>query len=165
MSAESVTAVLIPAQMQQPLETKPITGFRDIQRLAEMVIPVDIEPRALTMWVDAHDRYKGVPMNLRATSLRWYWDPASRRLPALHGDVLLVGDAGSTIAIGDVPDTMRRDLLQRGPYGVEVQLDSDGSWTQRPGVFETYADAAMWAVLVPEREREVRTARIAEIRE
>lgn len=65
------TALLIPCIIDQPLEVRQIAGFRDIQRLADMVIPVDIASQQVTMWLDAHGRYNGLPLNLRASSLRW----------------------------------------------------------------------------------------------
>jgi|GEM_PF-3373081 len=162
MSARAVTAVLIPAHIEQPLETLLLSGFRDIQRLADMVIPVDIEQQQVTMWLDAHDRYKSLPMNLRASSLRWYWDPASRQLPALHGDVLLVGDTGSTIAIGDVPTALIHTLVHGGPYEVETQADAGQPWRVLPDVHESYTDAATWAVIQLERHPPVADVRVRE---
>lgn len=155
------TALLIPCIIDQPLEVRQIAGFRDIQRLADMVIPVDIASQQVTMWLDAHDRYNGLPLNLRASSLRWYWDPGARHLPALHGDVLLVGDVGSTLAVGDVPEELLDALQRPGPHHVELRLTAGSPWERHPDEHETYADAAFWAVRRQERNGDNRIARIA----
>lgn len=160
MNGKTVTAVLIPAQIEQPLETREVGGFTDIQQLADLMIPVDIASRGVTMWLDADDRRNGLPMNLRASSLRWFWDTASRRLPALHGDVLLVGDIGSTYPVGDVPAAIMQDLLHSGPYEVDYRRTASSDWQTHSDLHQAYADAAFWAVYLLERDPTLQETRI-----
>lgn len=160
MNGEAITAVLIPAHIDQPLETRQIGGFSDIQQLADLIIPIDIESQGVTMWLDADDRRKGLPMNLRASSLRWFWSAETRRLPALHGDVLLVGDVGSTLAVGHVPGPLAWELLHGGPYEVDYRRAASRGWQTHPDLHETYADAAFWAMSLLERDPTLHETRI-----
>ncbi len=160
MNGKTVTAVLIPAQIEQPLETRQVAGFADIQQLADLVIPVDIESRGVTMWLDADDRRNGLQMNLRASSLRWLWSAETRRLPALHGDVLLVGDVGSTLAIGDVPASLVQELLHGGPYEVGYRRTASRGWQTHPDLHATYTDAAFWAMYLLERDPALHETRV-----
>lgn len=160
MNGATVTAVLIPANIDQPLEARQIAGFEDIQQLADLVIPIDIESQEVTMWLDADDHRKGLPMNLRASSLRWFWSLETRRLPALHGEVLLVGDVGSTLAVGDVPASLVRELLHGGPYEVDYRRPVSRGGQTHPDLHETYADAAFWAMYLLERDPTLHETRI-----
>lgn len=107
-----VRAVFVPCDGDVPSSIVEIGGFSDCQSLVtDLVIPVDIEEAGVTMFVDAHDRYKGLLLNLRATRFRRSRDPSSRRFPALHGNVLIVGDTGSTLSIADVPTNVVIELV------------------------------------------------------
>ncbi|WP_370895066.1 hypothetical protein [Janibacter sp. GXQ6167] len=160
MNGETVTAVLIPAQIEQQLETREVAGFADIQQLADLVIPIDIESRGVTMWLDADDRRNGLPMNLRASSLRWFWDTTSRQRPALHGDVLLVGDIGSTYPVGDVPASLVQELLHGGPYEVGYRRTASSGWRAQSDLHTTYADAAFWAMYLRTHDPALHETRI-----
>lgn len=107
-----VTTIFVPCDDAVSPSIVDVRGFRDCQALvAELVIPVDVEAAGVTMFVDAHDRYKGLPMNERVKDFRQRWDPSSLWLPALQGDVLIVGDTGSTLSITDVPANVVAELV------------------------------------------------------
>jgi hypothetical protein len=142
--------LLVPCDIDAPIELREIASFSDIQSMvAELVIPVDIEPADVTIFVDAHDRYKSLPPNARASFLRWYWDPSSQVLPAFHGDVLLTGLTDHRFGVADVPADLRIEILYGGPYQVEVSVN-DG-WHRLDTVYRDYSDAALWAVLTLNR--------------
>lgn len=111
-SEAMVTAIFVPCDRSVPASIVEFGGFSDCQSLvADLVIPVDIEEAGVTMFVDAHDRYKGRPVNERVTAFRQRRDPSALWFPALHGDVLVVGDTGSLLSIADVPTSVVADLV------------------------------------------------------
>ena len=107
-----VTAIFVPCDGSVPASIVEVGGFSECQSLvADLVIPVDIEEAGVTMFVDAHDRYNGLPTNERVTEFRQRWDPSALWLPALHGNVLIVGDTGSTLSIAEVPSNVVAELI------------------------------------------------------
>lgn len=163
-TTDEFTALWIPCDMRRPLAPFSISGFADIQdAINDMVIPVSIEEPPVTMWLDSLDRRKGLPVNVRATSLRWLWDPASRRFPALRGNVVLVAGDGMPGTFEDFPEGFLDEVLFDGPFEIEVQSKEIRTWTTLPGSHLHYTDAAIWAVVQQERLPDVERMRLSTI--
>lgn len=161
---DRITALWIPCDLRQSIEPFSIRGFTDIQEaIRDMVIPVSIEQPPLTLWLDSLDRRKGLPVNIRATSLRWLWDPDSRRFPALHGPVMLVAGDGMPGRFDDLPEDFLNEFLFDGPFEIQAKTKDDSFWSTLPGSHMYYIDAALWAVVQQERLPDVEAMRLRTI--
>jgi len=112
----------------------------DIARLAE---PLRGQDASLLVPLN-FDAHHDTPYNRRATLLWWYFN--GRGL-VIHGDVVVIGSSSGD---GNVPEPLRRNLLEEGCYGIRVRL-RDSDWISQDRQFGDYF-TALYEALVLQRD-------------
>lgn len=163
-----VTGLFIPADAEQHLEIREVTGLGDLQEAVDgWIEAVDIPQFGVTIYVNEEGLVRRMPFNSRASFLWWHHEPRSRR-SMLVGDAILVGLRDDVNDYSDVPSTVLDLLTTIQPFAVMFAssraLDSttearishlmlplaagDTRWLVSGAQYEDYFTAAAWAVVL-----------------
>lgn len=117
-----VTGLFIPADPDQNLEIREITGLKDLQQAVDgWIEAVDIPQFGVTIYVNEEGLVRRLPFNSRASFLWWHHEPRSRRA-MLVGDVIMVGLRDEINDYADVPSEVLDVLTTVQSFAVVLRL-------------------------------------------
>lgn len=157
-----VTGIVIPHETRLEIFTHEFSDLASYQAaVGGYIEPVTIERPRMTIFANEEGKVRQLPINRRATYLWWLHSPSVRGHDMLVGDVALIGSrggAGSTISL---PADFIELLLETASYKIEVRTaDEPKSWYSNQREFDTYFEAAIYALNLLERWTQVRDVRV-----
>jgi hypothetical protein len=144
-----ITAVFVPASTDVPItwrEVSPIDPDRYASLVGGKAFAIPLRQPDAQLYVNA-ERLSNLmlPVNPRATALNWLHNGELRGYEVIVGDAVLVGpstDAGDESA----PTSLMHLLFASTRFGMEVRVESEGTWKRSPGIWsdwlEPYVTAA-----------------------
>ena len=151
-----VSGLVIPANEAAPAELQDFPDFEQFQVAVDgWVERIEIPSLHICLMVNEEGRWRGKPMNSRATLLWWFHVLEARQSAVIVGDVVVVGLAKRNGLPKDVPDELRVMYDERSRFGVDYRLPRSTVWTKydwsESSDNHTYSEAAVWAMLIAER--------------
>lgn len=138
-----VRGIVIPANESDALEERDLDALADLQgAVGGYVQPIDLLAGTLTLYVNESGKAHGLPSNPRATALWWQLEPSARGRDMIVGDAALVPEPGERTV----------EELQGQRFWIEVQVvDAVGVWIRGDRIFDTWFDAACFALALGAR--------------
>lgn len=91
-----VTTLLIPADIDRPIEIADMASLADYQKaVGGYIEAIGARPPAVTFIVNEEGKLRELPLNTRATVLWWYIEERFVNTDSLRGDVVLAGPSGA----------------------------------------------------------------------
>ncbi|KEP74542.1 hypothetical protein HR12_08365 [Microbacterium sp. SUBG005] len=121
-----VQGIIIPADNTAPLTTGTFDSLEDFQRAVDgWIEAVDIPNLGVTMYVNEEGLIRHLPYNRRATFL-WRFHVPHARDGRLVGDVAVLGLTDDEGENSELPNELRRRLLEPGVYRVRTRERGGG---------------------------------------
>ncbi|SDB87219.1 protein of unknown function [Raineyella antarctica] len=153
--------IIIPADENSPCVTQEFIGLKDYrQAVGGLIEPVDLPRIGATIYVNEEGLILDLPLNVRATILRWFWMPDTLRQSTLVGDAVLVGMPDPRGDTTDLPDWFAKNVLCTLGHYVEIKLVTRPEWYANRQRFASYFEAAVWARAAAERSSLIEEVRI-----
>lgn len=123
-----VTTLLIPADVDRPIEIADMASLADYQKaVGGYIEAIGARPPAVTFIVNEEGKLRELPINNRATVLWWYIDGRFINSDSLRGDVVLTGPPDRAGKSQRVPQDLAVGLV-RANYRVELQAAGEERW-------------------------------------
>jgi hypothetical protein len=157
-----ITGIVIPHDAASPITEEPFDGLADYQKaVGGYVELVHISEPKLTIYANEEGKVYGLPINRRATCMWWLLAPESRGLDLLVGNVVVIGAQRGPNSSTEVSPDFRGLLLETTIYKVELRtVQSKTRWFSNEIHFNTYFEAAIYAIDLMERWSAVRDIRV-----
>ncbi|KUM38978.1 DUF3846 domain-containing protein [Arthrobacter sp. EpRS71] len=134
--------ILIPVDMDKPLELKQLDGLRPLQEaVGGLIEPMTIERPEATIFVNEEGVLMDVPVNRRASLILWVGLTRYRSAAPILGDAVLIGVPNDDGVTQDVPYFYRHLLLEAKHFRVQMQPIDDMMWRQHDKVFTDWITA------------------------
>ena len=157
-----VTGIVIPHETRLEIFTHEFTGLTSYQAaVGGYIEPVTIEQPRMTIFANEEGTVHQLPINRRATCLWWLLSPSARGHDILVGDIALVGSRGGARSTTDLPSDFVELLFETKHYKIEVQpVTEPKAWFGNQARFETYFEAAIYALDLQERWTQICDVRV-----
>lgn len=157
-----VTGVIIPADIDSALRVQEFHDLRDYQTaVGGLIEAIDLDNPPMSLFANDEAKLIGLPINQRASALWWLHVPAVYGIDFLSGDVVLIGRPDEEGETQSAPDEFVRLLLEPTTYRVLVQTaDSGTAWSGNGRRFDSYFEAATYAIDLGHRWTLVTAARV-----
>lgn len=157
-----VTGVIIPADESLAISQHEFNDLRDYQEaVGGLIEAIDLDSPPMTFFANDEAKLVGLPFNQRATAMWWLHVPVAFGRDYLAGDVTLIGQPDEKGDTQSAPDEFVRLLLEPTTYRVQVQTaDSGNAWSGNGRRFDSYFEAATYAVDLSHRWTQVTRARV-----
>ncbi|KEP72827.1 hypothetical protein HR12_39880 [Microbacterium sp. SUBG005] len=99
------------------------------------------------MYVNEEGLIRHLPYNRRATFL-WRFHVPHARDGRLVGDVAVLGLTDDEGENSELPNELRRRLLEPGVYRVRTRERGGGCWYEEPIDRDDYVETVIWAALL-----------------
>jgi hypothetical protein len=145
-----VQGIVIPADNTAALRTSTLDSLEDYQRaVGGWIEAVDVPDLGVTMYVNEEGLVRDLPFNRRATFL-WRFQVPQARDARLVGDVAVVGLTNDEGENTDLPEELRRRLIEPGIYRVRTRERGGSRWNEEPMDRDDYIETVVWAALLQE---------------
>ncbi len=145
-----VQGIIIPADDTAPLRTGTFDSLEDYQRaVGGWIEAVDIPKLGVTMYVNEEGLVRDLPFNWRAAFL-WRFHVPQARDGRPVGDVAVVGLTDDEGENSEMPNELRRRLLEPGVYRVRTRERGGRCWCEKPIDRDDYLETVVWAALLQE---------------
>ncbi|UOT06780.1 DUF3846 domain-containing protein [Rhodococcus opacus] len=146
-----VTGIVIPADESEVVYQSEFNDLRGYQQaVGGHIEAIDLDQPPVTLFANDEAKLLQLPVNRRATLLWWLTTPLFRHQDVICGNTVLVGQPNAEGETQNLAQDVRRLLLDRAVYRVEVQTGSD-SWNGNQLRFEDYFEAAAWGLSLADR--------------
>ncbi len=144
--------ILVPHDMDKPLELREFSEFGDYQRaVGGWIESIDIPSLGIMVFVNEEGLLRHMPLNLRMTFLWWFHAPEARQRAMIVGNAVIVGTPDEDGNTTDVPESVISLLMETQVYRVEVQVIGETEWHRNAAKYTDYWEAVIWAMLLLER--------------
>lgn len=158
-----ITAVVIPADKEQPLYKTELDGLPAMQNVVGGFVEVlDVINPEASIWSNEEGAIIDLPQNARATILLWVGNMAHANYTLLRGDCFITGRPDSQGDTTSVPDELVKLLLETETYKFEVQTaDSEVHWNSNQQRFDDPFQACIAGISLSQRWMAVTAIRLA----